>query len=291
MTLLLAFLLEWLIGDPQSSWHPVALFGRWTLWCESLLYGDSCMSGVIAWLIVTIMPLGLLWGGHLYVGWLFDVLLLWAALGWKSLFQHVQAVIVSESRAEARLSVAQIVSRDTAAMSEQDARRAALESLAENASDAVVAPLFWFLLLGPVGAVLYRMLNTLDAMWGYRNSRYQAFGWWAARVDDVANWIPARITAWLMLRVGRSTDWRVIQKQASTHASPNAGWPEVALAYAADVQLGGSVIRAGIIDERPFYGSDAARDANMIAACEALLIVRHALLLAALLACGINLVL
>ncbi len=281
LILLLALLLEWGIGDPRSHYHPVALFGRWAAWCESFLYASERSRGVITWLFVIIVPLSLLYLGHHLLAWPFDVLLVWASIGWKSLFEHVQVVLDSESVSEARDAISKIVSRDTAEMSQEDARRAALESLAENASDAVIAPLFWFILLGPMGAVAYRMVNTLDAMWGYRNERYLEFGFCTAKVDDAANWLPARITARLMLLIGRSTDWETVREQASTHASPNAGWPEVALAYAADVKLGGPVQRGGEIDERPFYGEDGARNVNAAAAFDAMLIVRNSLLAAA----------
>ena len=290
LILTLALTLEWLVGDPQSRWHPVALFGRWAAWCEAHLYANERKRGVIAWLFVIIVPFALIWAGHNLFSWPFDVLLLWASIGWKSLFEHVQVVLKAETVGQARQAVNRIVSRDTGKMSKEGTRRAALESLAENASDAVVAPLFWFVLLGPLGAVLYRMVNTLDAMWGYRNTRYLAFGRCAARVDDVANWLPARITARLMLWAGKSADWADVKQQARTHASPNAGWPEVALAYAADVQLGGPVIREGSVDERPFYGSGDARRIDAIAAFETKRVVRNSLILATLLALGATLV-
>jgi len=141
-----------------------------------------------------------------------------------------------------------------------------------------------------LGAALYRMINTLDAMWGYHNTRYENFGFFAAKLDDVANWVPARITARLMLWVGESRDWQQVKEQASTHASPNAGWPEVALAYAADIRLGGSVWREGKLDERPFYGAEDGREIDALAAHEALNIVKNTLVLAAFLAFGANLV-
>jgi len=288
MILLLALALEWLIGDPQSRYHPVVLFGRWAAWCESFLYVDERRRGLIAWLLVIAVPFTLLMIGHGLLGWPFDVVLLWVSIGWKSLFEHVQAVLDATTVKQARFSISKIVSRDTSKMSKSDARRAALESLAENASDAVVAPLFWFLLLGPLGAAIYRMVNTLDAMWGYRNARYLSFGWCAAKVDDAANWLPARMTARLMLWAGKSVPWADIRQQAATHTSPNAGWPEVALAYAADVRLGGPVLREGIVDDRPVYGAANARDADAIAAFEAQRVVRNSLLLAAALAVGVS---
>jgi len=290
MTVMTALLLEYFFGDPPNHWHPVAWFGRWTGWCESFLYADDQKRGVIAWLFVVAIPFTLIWGGHALLGWPFDVLLLWVSIGWKSLFEHVRRVLDANSLLQAQQAVSMIVSRDSAEMSADDARRAALESLAENASDAVIAPLFWFVLLGPLGAALYRMINTLDAMWGYRNTHYKQFGWCAAKIDDFANWLPARITARLMLWVGYTARWNAIKKQAETHASPNAGWPEVALAYAADVQLGGSVIRDGIKDERPFYGAEQARNTDAIVAFDALNVVRNTLLLAAALAFGVTLV-
>ncbi len=290
MTLLLAFSLEWLIGDPSNRLHPVAWFGRWASWCESFLYDNNRQAGVVTWLFVVGAAFALLYLGHVLFGWLFDVLLLWLSMGWKSLFEHVKAVLNAKTVKEARVALALIVSRDVKNMKREETRRAALESLAENASDAVIAPLFWFVVLGPLGAALYRMINTLDAMWGYRNARYEQFGWWAAKVDDVVNWLPARITARLMLWVGESTDWQRLKEQAKTHASPNAGWPEVALAYAADIRLGGSVLRDGKLDERPFYGAEDARDVDAVAASEALNIVRSTLIMAALLAFGVNFV-
>jgi len=289
MTVIAALILEWLIGDPENRWHPVAWFGRWAAWCESFLYANQQQRGIIAWLFVVAVPLIVLWGLHTLLGWAFDALLLWMSMGWKSLFEHVRAVLNADSAQQARQAVSLIVSRDTDNMSEQDMRRAALESLAENASDAVVAPLFWFALSGPLGAACYRMMNTLDAMWGYKNVRYQSFGWFAARVDDIANYLPARITACLLLWMGKTARWSEVKNQADTHASPNAGWPEVALAFAADVRLGGDVMRNGKVDNHPFYGTDDAREADVEAACDALDIVHNALIFVALLACGVSL--
>ena len=290
MTLILALMLEGLLGDPLHAMHPVALFGRWAAWVESRLYGDDRRSGVAAWLLVVGVPMLLLSAEHYLLGRPFDVLLLWISVAWRSLFGHVRAVLAAGNAEAARAAVAKIVSRDTAGMNLEDARRAALESLAENASDAVVAPLFWFVALGPLGAVLYRMVNTLDAMWGYRSARYRRFGWWAARVDDAANWLPARITARLMLCCGRRTAWAEVGRQAVTHASPNAGWPEAALAFAADVRLGGPVLRRGEVEARPFYGPEHARPVDAGAAIEAQRVAGRTLVLASLLALGVSLV-
>lgn len=291
MTLAIALLLERLFGDPQSPWHPVALFGRWAAWLESRLYRDTVMHGSLVWLVAVTPPLLLALAGHQLFGWVFDALLLWFSIGWRSLFEHVGRVLQAQHEDEARSAVAMIVSRDSATMSHEDARRAALESLAENASDAVIAPLFWFLLLGAPGAVLYRMINTLDAMWGYRTPQYLHFGRCSARCDDIANWLPARITAGLLLISGKPAAWQAVKAQARTHASPNAGWPEAALAHAARVRLGGPVMRAGVVDERPDYGPEHACDANHESAIYAREVVQRTLLIAASLTIGIDLVL
>ncbi|MDQ6974616.1 MAG: adenosylcobinamide-phosphate synthase CbiB [Mariprofundaceae bacterium] len=279
MTLFFALLLEFFIGDPENRWHPVAWFGHWATWCESFLHADDWRTGVVTWILVITLALSVVYLGHHLFGVAFDVVLVWLSIGWKSLFEHVRAVLEASSLAAARHAISRIVSRDTTSMSQEDCQRAALESLAENASDAVIAPLFWFLILGPMGAAAYRMINTLDAMWGYRNSRYKNFGYLAAKVDDIANYIPARITARLMLWVGQGASWQAVQQQARTHASPNAGYPEVALAFAATIQLGGDVMRDGVCDTRPNYGGEDARDVNTQVAKDAMIVVRNALCL------------
>ncbi|MDX8409186.1 MAG: adenosylcobinamide-phosphate synthase CbiB, partial [Mariprofundales bacterium] len=274
MTLLLALALEWMIGDPDNRWHPVAWFGQWAARCEAQMYRNRRAHGGGAWLMVVGLPLLLIVMAHAMVGWPLDLLLVWLTIGWKSLFCHVRAVLDATTLQQARNEVGRIVSRDTAAMDFDEARRAALESLAENANDAVIAPLFWFVIAGAPGAVLYRMINTLDAMWGYHNPRYHHFGYWAAKIDDAANCIPARLTAVLLLLIGRiagqSTPWHKVQRDAASHASPNAGWPEAALAWAAGVRLGGPVVRGGIVEPRPWYGDahnqSATADIDTIAA-------------------------
>jgi len=290
MTLFVALLLEYFKGDPSNAWHPVAWFGRFASRVEQLIYQPTRLTGIVAWLLVIGLSWFAVWWLHNIFGWIVDILMLWLSIGWHSLFVHVQAVLDAKTLKEAKAALAMIVSRDVKGMKREDTRRAALESLAENASDAVIAPLFWFVLFGPLGAAFYRMVNTLDAMWGYRNERYQYFGWCAAKVDDVMNYIPARITAWLMLRVGQSVSWATLKTQATTHASPNAGYPEVALAYAANIKLGGDVKRDGKIDERPFYGKEDARAIDAVAAFESQQIVRTTLLWAAALAGGITIV-
>ncbi len=194
-----------------------------------------------------------------FLSTLFQALLLWAAIGWKSLFEHVKAVSASSTPEQARQKVGYIVGRNTSHMTEQDIHRATIESLAENTSDAIIAPLFWFALLGAPGAWLYRMINTLDAMWGYKNKRYRHFGWCAAKTDDLANFVPARITALLLLiqkpALFRKPVLQQIRQQAGQHLSPNAGFPETAMAFLLDLKLGGPVVRHGNIEHRAWMGN------------------------------------
>ncbi|MDQ6964217.1 MAG: adenosylcobinamide-phosphate synthase CbiB [Mariprofundales bacterium] len=253
--LVTALLLEWWLGDPPNRWHPVAWFGRWALWCETHLYQNSSAAGLWAWLLAVVPALLIINTLYSLLGWSAGALLLWYSIGWRSLYTIVTSIFTAPSINHARQLVAMVVSRDTATMQTDDIHRAALESLAENSSDAVIAPLFWFVVAGPVAAALYRMINTLDATWGYRNSRYHNFGRVAAVIDDAANWFPARITALLLLLNGRWRAWSEIKQQAESHPSPNAGWPEAALAFAAEIRLGGAVVRDGVRVERPWYGT------------------------------------
>ena len=164
---------------------------------------------------------------------------------------------VDHSLDEGRKQVARIVGRDTSALSAQEVRTAALETLAENLSDGVIAPLFWYAVLGVPGMMAYKMVNTLDSMIGYRNERYRQFGCIAARIDDVANYIPARLTALLMILVsGRFSLLRFVGKYGSRHASPNSGYPEAALAGILNCRFGGPHYYFGEEVWKPFIGKN-----------------------------------
>ncbi len=164
---------------------------------------------------------------------------------------------VDRSLDEGRKQVARIVGRDTSALSAQEVRTAALETLAENLSDGVIAPLFWYAVLGVPGMMAYKMVNTLDSMIGYRNERYRQFGCIAARIDDVANYIPARLTALLMILVsGRFSLLRFVGKYGSRHASPNSGYPEAALAGILNCRFGGPHYYFGEEVWKPFIGNN-----------------------------------
>jgi len=164
---------------------------------------------------------------------------------------------IERSTEEGRRQVSRIVGRDTSDLSPQEIRAAALETLAENLSDGVVAPMFWFILLGLPGMMAYKMVNTLDSMIGYKTERYLAFGRIAARIDDVANYIPARLTAWLMLLVsGNLKKTPFVQQFGRAHASPNSGYPEAALAAILNCRFGGTHNYFGETVVKPYIGTN-----------------------------------
>jgi len=202
------------------------------------------------------------------IGWLAEIVLLYLALGLRSLGEHALPVAQALWRhdlPEARRRVACIVSRDTSQLDEEGVARAATESVLENGSDAVFAALFWFIVAGAPGVVLYRLSNTLDAMWGYRNARFERFGWAAARIDDLLNYVPARLVAVTYALLGRTRRalrcWRT---QAPLWDSPNAGPVMAAGAGALGVVLGGAAIYHGELHARPELGRGSAPQARHI---------------------------
>ncbi|OSI62879.1 cobalamin biosynthesis protein CobD [Bradyrhizobium canariense] len=211
----------------------------------------------LGWVLQSLLPLGLI--QLVLVG-----VLAWPLIALRSLHDHVVAV-ANPTRAgdiaAAREAVSRIVGRDPAALDEAGIARAAIESLAENASDGIVAPVFWGALFGLPGILGYKAINTLDSMIGHRSERHEAFGWAAARIDDVANFIPARLTGLLfvLLAPRRSEALSCMTRDARRHRSPNAGWPEAAMAGALSVRLSGPRIYHGSITNEPWL-NEAARD-------------------------------
>lgn len=248
LTLAAAMCLDALAGEPRWLWsrlpHPAVLMGRAVSRLENTLYDRISNRRVGGGLLV----LGLVTGA-LALGWVLSLLgplaecvIAAILLAQKSLAQHVQAVAdgLRLSLHDGRLAVSMIVSRDTKDMTQDQVARSAIESGAENLSDGVVAPAFWFLLGGLPGLILYKAVNTADSMIGYRNDRYEAFGWAAARLDDLLNLIPARLTAVILTTLARQWgDWAGIVQDARRHRSPNAGWPEAAMARSLNVALAG----------------------------------------------------
>ena len=276
-----ALVLDTLLGEPRR-FHPLAGFGRLATWLEAGLNpgGRGQRWQGVAALVLLVAP-GVALAGWLQqqaaVGAVFSVVVLYAAVGLKSLHQHAEPVAAALARSDletARASVARMVSRDTAALDAEGVARAAVESVLENGNDAVFGALFWFLVAGAAGALGYRLVNTLDAMWGYKTPRYLQFGWAAARLDDVLNFIPARLTALSYALLGRTRSalacWRT---QAPAWDSPNAGPVMASGAGALGVRLGGAAVYHGRTEVRPPLGQGAAPQGTDIA--RALRLVRH----------------
>lgn len=268
--LLLAWVLDLLIGDPASLPHPIVYYGKWIAAGERHLNKNkhrlakgaafSICSIILAFLVPAII-LNYVhnWSSIAYM--LLGSILLCYCLAGTTLIKEVCQVFfaLNESLEKGRKQVARIVGRDTQNLTEQEVRKAALETLAENLSDGVIAPLFWFLLLGVPGALMYKMVNTLDSMIGYQNAKYKDFGCWAARIDDAFNYIPARLTALFMALVsGKKLKplFQFILKYSRCHASPNSGWPEAALAGILDCRFGGPHNYFGEIFYKPYIGEN-----------------------------------
>lgn len=267
--LLLGVLLDQLLGEPRR-WHPLVGFGRLARAAEQRLYGDSYAWGIAALLLVVVpwVALAAVLARAGLFGPVFSILALYSALGLRSLREHALPVAEALEQADlpaARAAVGHMVSRDTAALNENQVAAAAAESVLENGNDAVFGALFWFALAGAPGVIAYRLVNTLDAMWGYRNARYTRFGWAAARLDDVLNFVPARLAALAYALCGNArqalTCW---QQQAPQWDSPNAGPVMAAGAGALDVTLGGAAPYEGEWHQRPVLGCGPPPDAHAI---------------------------
>ena len=295
-SLLIGWLLDLLIGDPQKWPHPVVWFGKMIASCDHhynkrthrKLKGALTAITLIlfvfafAWMIrkfLGIFAIFIFDGTHQQVYqiplllYIFDALAIFYCLAGTTLIREVREVFLALDRSleEGRKQVARIVGRDTSELSAQEVRTAALETLAENLSDGVIAPLFWLAILGTPGMLAYKMVNTLDSMIGYKTERYRDFGCWAAHIDDIANYIPARLTAILMLLAGifipllsrRGADrrgglstLRFVRKYARNHASPNSGYPESALAAILDCRFGGPHYYFGELFDKPYIGTN-----------------------------------
>ena len=276
MTLILAMLLDAWLGEPRWLWsrlpHPAVLMGRLIGWADARFNHGAArrLKGVAVMVALGLGALGL--GAALAsLGPVVEVIVAAILIAQRSLVDHVLAVSDGLRRGlpEGRAAVAMIVSRDTAAMDESAVARAAIESAAENMSDGVVAPLFWFAVAGLPGLLLYKITNTADSMIGYRTPRHAAFGWAAARFDDLLNLLPARGTAVLIaLTQGGLRDWRGIVADAGLHRSPNAGWPEAAMARALGIALSGPRAYDGRMQDFPFVNA-AGRKPLMVQEIEA----------------------
>ncbi|WP_425092792.1 adenosylcobinamide-phosphate synthase CbiB [Tropicimonas sp. S265A] len=279
--LALALVLDALLGEPVWLWsrlpHPAVLMGRAIGWADARFNTADRQKRngicVVAGLVLIAGAVGLVLS---QLGWVAEALVAAILLAQRSLVDHVRAVAdgLARSVEDGRAAVAMIVGRDTREMDGPAVARAAIESAAENFSDGVVAPAFWFLIAGLPGLLIYKVVNTADSMIGYRTPRHLAFGWAAARLDDVLNWVPARLSAVLIsLSHGKLRIWRAVRQDARLHRSPNAGWPEAAMAQVLNVALSGPRGYDGQREAFPFVNPTGARDigaAQIADACDAL---------------------
>ena len=289
--ILVAWVLDLIFADPAWLPHPVVAFGKWISFGEKRLNKGThrMFKGAVFAIasITLVFTITLLINSFISSTFnpklstlrsatsgdaslaknplllSFNAIMAFFCLAGHTLRREVAAVFHALDRSldEGRHQVARIVGRDTQNLSAQEVRTAALETLAENLSDGVVAPIFWFAVAGLPGMLTYKMVNTLDSMIGYRNERYKDFGCWAARIDDVANYIPARLTALLMIlphaiRHASFSLFRFLRKYGPCHASPNSGWPEAALAGILDCRFGGTHDYFGQAVVKPYIGSN-----------------------------------
>lgn len=274
----IAWLLDRIFGDPESLPHPIVFFGkcisfadkhfntqRLRLKSANLLkfYGFFCaLVLVVGVFVLSYYLLNFAYSLNFICGTALAIISIFYCLSGRTLVKEVKMVFVAveESLEKGRLQLSRIVGRDTQELSAQQIRTAALETLAENLSDGVIVPIFWYAILGVPGMLAYKMINTLDSMIGYRNERYASFGFFSAKLDDVANYIPARITAFLMVLVSGKKNkldmFKFVLKYGCKHASPNSGYPESALAAILNCRFGGTHTYFGKEFYKPYIGEN-----------------------------------
>ena len=265
-SLLIGWLLDLLLGDPSWLPYPVVGFGKMIAFGDKLLNKGSYrkLKGAMMAVFLIVLVFTATYGLFAILPFLGNIgmgsLLIFFCLAGTTLVREVREVFLAVDRSleEGRKQVARIVGRDTSELSTQEVRTATLETLAENLSDGVIAPLFWLAIGGVPAMVAYKMVNTLDSMIGYRTERYKDFGCWAAHIDDVANYIPARITALLMvIAAGKPQLIGFVWRNGRNHASPNSGYPEAALAGILDCRFGGPHYYFGELFDKPYIGENA----------------------------------
>ena len=271
LSLLIGWMLDLLFGDPQWLPHPVVGFGKMIAFGEHRLNRGlhRKLKGALMAITLIIAVFAVTWLVrhqlsiiNCQLSIIIDAIIVFYCLAGTTLIREVREVFLALDRSleEGRRQVSRIVGRDTSELSAQEVRTAALETLAENLSDGVIAPLFWFAILGTPGMLTYKMINTLDSMIGYRTERYRDFGCWAAHIDDIANYIPARLTALLMI-LPRIVNCQLsivnfVRRYGRHHASPNSGYPEAALAGILNCRFGGPHYYFGQLFDKPFIGEN-----------------------------------
>ena len=266
IALIVGWLMDLVFGDPERLPHPIVWFGKMIAFGEKRLNRGQHrkMKGGLMSVGLIVLVFGISWlirwwlmGVSMWVVFVFDAIVVFYCLAGTTLIREVRDVFLALDRSleEGRAQVSRIVGRDTSELSAQEVRTAALETLAENLSDGVIAPLFWLAVLGTPGMLAYKMVNTLDSMIGYHTERYLQFGCWAAHIDDVANFIPARLTAAVMV-VGSTHHLRFVLRNGKNHASPNSGYPEAALASILNCRFGGPHKYFGEVFDKPYIGEN-----------------------------------
>jgi len=289
-----ALAMEALLGWPAPLYraigHPVGLFARVIDGAEARWNGGSDrrrrVAGIATVALLLAATISLCWAiqhaaAALLGRWSWPLVALFAVpgLAQRSLHDHVAPIghaLAARDLPAARMLVGRIVGRDTATLDEAGVARAAIESLAESFCDGVVAPAFWLLVGGLPGLWAYKALNTADSLIGHREPRWRAFGWAAARADDLANLLPARLAGALLCLAG-GRGWRIMRRDAGRHASPNAGWPEAAMAGALGIRLAGPIAYDAVIQDKPWIG-DGRSEAGAPDIARALLLYRRACL-------------
>ncbi len=274
--LLTAILLDLLIGDPNFYPHPVVLIGQVISYLENKLRKteDSLqvqrMKGILLVVLILIITFGFSWfilmlmvNINYYLALTFQIILFYTTIAIRGLHKAGMEIYYQLKKGElkqARQSLDLIVGRDTEGLRESEIIRAVVETVAENTSDGIIAPLFYFLIGGPILALLYKAVNTMDSMLGYKNKKYKHFGWAAAKLDDLVNYLPARITGMIFVisaffyKNDYKNALKILKRDAKKHDSPNAGYPEAAVAGALKVQLGGVNKYFGETSKKPLLG-------------------------------------
>ena len=267
IALIVGWLMDLVFGDPERLPHPIVWFGKMIAFGEKRLNsgGHRKLKGGLMAVGLIVLVFGISWlvrwwlmGLNSWIVLVLDAIIVFYCLAGTTLIKEVRDVFLALDRSleEGRAQVARIVGRDTSELSAQEVRTAALETLAENLSDGVIAPLFWLAVLGTPGMLAYKMVNTLDSMIGYHTERYLQFGCWAAHIDDVANFIPARLTAALMVVTTNTHHLRFVYRNGRNHASPNSGYPEAALAGILNCRFGGPHKYFGEVFDKPYIGEN-----------------------------------
>ena len=282
MEIIIAWLLDRIFGDPEKLPHPIVFFGKIIAYCDKKINKGInkitkgaivAISLIVLTFTITSLIIHYSYKFNFYFGFIISIVLIFFSLSGKTLAKEVRMVFekLKISTEEGRKQIARIVGRDTSELTPQEIKTAALETLAENLSDGVIAPLFWYLILGIPGMLAYKMINTMDSMIAYKTPKYLEFGRFAAQIDDYANYIPARLTTIIMIMIApkyinkdglrvktrnKKELYEFIQKYSSQHTSPNSGHPESALAGILDCQFGGAHCYFGTICNKPTIGNN-----------------------------------